>query len=167
MAHLATARLGIETLDIARLAHLEGRGHVDFLEVVGADDVAREPAQLLGGTDKGGQGDDAGVDEELGHLGNAADVFPAVLRAEAEVGVDAGTDVVAVEQAAQEATAVQLALQGHGQGALAGTAQAGEPEHHAALAQQTLLVGAREHTVEYGVDVVGGGHGKRDLTDEK
>ena len=80
---------------------------------------ARQGAQVVRGTDEGGHGDDAGVHEELRHLGDAAYVLAPVVGREAQVVVDARADVVAVQHAAEVAAAVELALQGDGQGALA------------------------------------------------
>lgn len=47
------------------------------------------------GRDEGGDGDGGGVREEFGDFGDAADVFVAVGLGEAEVFVQAETDVVA------------------------------------------------------------------------
>ena len=153
MGDFAAAGFGVEALDIAALALLEGRGDEDFLEIVGADDLGGHLAHLFGGTDKGGDGDDARIYEEFGHFGDAADILATVLGRETEIGIDTCADIVAIEDAAQAAAAMQLALKGNGYGALARAAQAREPQHDALLAQQRFLVGAAEHLVEYGIDV--------------
>src|SRR6266436_720475 len=43
------------------------------------------------------RGDHAGIGEELGHFANAADVFGPVLGAEAEIAIQAHTNVITVE----------------------------------------------------------------------
>ena len=53
--------------------------------------------------------DEPGVDHQLGHLGDAADVLDAVGLGEAEVLVQPMADVVAVEEVGVAAQRVQLA----------------------------------------------------------
>ena len=60
--------------------------------------------------DEASDGNGAGVGKQFGHLGDAADVFLAVLRGEAEIFVEAEADVVAVETVG--ALAVGFADQG-------------------------------------------------------
>ena len=150
--HLATAGAGIETLHVAPLALFDGRGDVDLAEVLGADDVAGHLSQFFRGGDEAGYRHDACVDEELANLGYAADVLAPVLGREAEVGVDACADVVAVENAAEDAPPVQLALHTCCHGALAAAAEAGHPYHDAVLTEQRLFVLSAHHLVEDGVN---------------
>ena len=100
MGDFAAAGFGVEALDIAALALFEGRGDEDFLEIVGADDLGGHLAHLFGGTDKGGDGDDARIYEEFGHFGDAADILATVLGRETEIGIDTCADIVAIEDAA-------------------------------------------------------------------
>ena len=104
--YLATACLGIEAFHIATLALFNRSRNVDFLEVVGTDDVGSHLSQFLGGTDEGSNGDDARVDKKFGHFGNASDVFLAVVGRKSQVGIDAATYVVAVENAAKQSATV-------------------------------------------------------------
>ena len=69
-----------------------------------------------------------GVGKQLGHFADAPDVFRAVLGRETEVGAKAVADVVAVEDVGVAAQVEQLALQFGGDGGLAGTGQAGQPD---------------------------------------
>ena len=100
MGDFAAAGFGVEALDIAALALFEGRGDEYFLEIVGADDLGGHLAHLFGGTDKGGDGDDARIYEEFGHFGDAADILATVLGRETEIGIDTCADIVAIEDAA-------------------------------------------------------------------
>ena len=96
--HLSTSGASIETLHVATFTLGEWRGDIDFAEVGGADDVACHLSEFVCGRDEAGYRHDTCIDEEFTYLGYATDVFAAVFFGEAEVGVDAGTDVVAVEQ---------------------------------------------------------------------
>lgn len=82
------------------------------------------------GGDEARDGDGAAVGEQFGDLGDAADVFLAVLGGEAEVLVEAEADVVAVEAVGGEVVGVseQGLLEGDGDGGLAGGGEAGEPD---------------------------------------
>ena len=96
---LSGACFFVETLSVALFADFERRGDVDFEELNPsfARDLTGSAAVVLVGRDEGGDDDDAGVGEELGGFGDAADVFHAVFGGEAEVAVEPVADVVAVE----------------------------------------------------------------------
>ena len=83
--------------------------------------------------DERAQHDQAGIDHQLGHLADAADVLDAVGVGEAEIAVEAVAHVVAVEQHGVDAARVQRLLDQIGDGRLAGAGQAGEPQHRAAV----------------------------------
>jgi MFS family permease len=91
--------------------------------------VARHPPLGAEGRDEGDEHDQAGIGDQLRHLGDAADVLDAVGVGEAEVAVEAVADIVAVEDVGVAAHRVQLLLDEVGDGRLARARQAGEPEH--------------------------------------
>ena len=74
----------------------------------------------------------AGVQHQLRDLGNAADVLHPILVSEAEIAVEAMTDVVAVEEHCVTACPVQRLLDEVGDGRFSGTGQASQP-HDAGL----------------------------------
>ena len=74
------------------------------------------------------------IDEQLGHLANAADVLGAVGVGEAQVLAEAMAHVVAIEHVAGEALFKQGRINRVGQGALAGAREAREPKNGAAVA---------------------------------
>ena len=87
---LARSSLLVETLGVALLSHFEGNvdkhlnegdGLVGTLGL-GVKGASRVAVRAVGG-DEGGDGDGGRVGEELGYLGDAADVFVAVLFGEA------------------------------------------------------------------------------------
>ena len=96
--------------------------------------VAHHPPLGAERRDEGAQHDQAGVDEQLRDLADAADVLDAVGVGEAEVAVEAVAHVVAVEHVGVVARAVQLALDEVGDGRLARAGQAGEPQDRRLLA---------------------------------
>ena len=150
----ATARAGIKTFHVPLFAHLKWCGHEDFFEVVLPNDVFSHLADFLRWADEGGDGDDARVDKEFAHFGDAPNVFAAVFGRETQVGVDARADVVAIEDATEQAAILQGAFQSNGHGAFSRAAQSGEPEHHTALPEQLFFVFTLEHAVVDGVDVI-------------
>ena len=95
----ALLRFAIEALDVALLAGLEGAFDVDFEEVFRADDLAGELAERFLGRDEGVEADEAGLEEELGDFGDAADVFLAVGVGETEAPVEAVAEVPVVQLA--------------------------------------------------------------------
>lgn len=83
---------------------------------------------LLVWGDEGRQGDDAGVGKELRHLGDSSDVLVSVLLAEAQVLVQAESDVVTVESVALDVVLEQFSLERTSNSALSGGTQTCEPE---------------------------------------
>ena len=75
------------------------------------------------------------------HFCYAADILYTVFGREAQVVVDAATDVVSVQDAAQKSPLLQFTFQGDSDGAFPRTAQSGEPYHDAMLMEERFLVG--------------------------
>lgn len=94
--------------------------------------------------------------EKFGDLGDAADVFQAIVIRESEIGIESGAHVIAIEDDRGAALLVEYALGGIGDGGFSGTGEPAKPDHDAALPEQTLFVLALEKAVELGVNV--GGH---------
>ena len=147
------ARLGIKAFHVATLTLLKRGAHPHFQEVVVADDVGSHGPHGVVGTDKCGDGHDAGVDKQLAHFGNTTYVLHTVGGGEAEVAVDAAADVVAVKDATEDASLLQLSLESYGDGALSGATEPGEPHHESPLRKELLLVVASEHLVENRIDI--------------
>lgn len=76
------------------------------------------------GRDEAGDADQAGVGEELGHLGDAPDVLLAVLGSEAQVLVQTVPDVVPVQRVAGNAVRHQILLKSKAHGGFTGTGEA-------------------------------------------
>lgn len=99
------ASLLVQTLGVTLLGHLNGDINIDLDErqtglLAGGGNLV----QLTGsvtifavGRDEGSNGDGVGVREQLGDLGNAADVLVAIGLAESKVLVQSEADVVAVQ----------------------------------------------------------------------
>jgi hypothetical protein len=75
---------------------------------------------------------------------------------EAEVGVEAGAEVIAIEDGGEAALLVEDAFGGVGDGGFSGAGEAAEPDDDAALAEEVFLIVAVEEAVMFGKDV---GHG--------
>jgi hypothetical protein len=114
------ASLLVQTLGVTLLSHLNGDINIDLDErqtglLAGRGNLV----QLAGsvtilpvGRDEGSNGDGVGVGEQLGDLGNAADVLVAVGLAESKVLVQSEADVVAVQAVGVDTTvADELVLQ--------------------------------------------------------
>ena len=86
------------------------------------------------GGNEGGQHDHSRIQEKLGDLTNAADVFFAVRIGETEVFAQAMAHVVAIQHVGGQPALEQCGIDRVGQGAFAGSGQAGKPENGAAVA---------------------------------
>src|SRR5262245_52291998 len=96
-------------------AHVQGRGKVYDQKAIGAYGGGGFLAHGFLGSDEGGENDDAGVVEELGDFGAAAEVFAAFIGGEAEVLADAAAHVLAVEDDDSPALVEEAALERKGE----------------------------------------------------
>jgi hypothetical protein len=114
------ASLLVQTLRVTLLGHLNGDINIDLDErqtglLAGRGNLVQLAGSvtiLAVGRDEGSNGDGVGVGEQLGDLGNAADVLVAVGLAESKVLVQSEADVVAVQAVGVDTTvADELVLQ--------------------------------------------------------
>ena len=121
IGNAAGARLGVQALDVALLAHFQRRIDEHLDELAGREQVAGHPSFAAERRDERDQHDQAGIDHQFRNFGDAADVLDAVLVAEAKVVVQAMADVVAVEQVGVVAAGEQAFFDHIGDGRLART----------------------------------------------
>ena len=110
-------------------------------EVIRADNFAGHFAVVTIGRNKCGNRDHPGLIEQTRYFGDAADVLLAFFGGEAEIAIQAVTDIVAIEDETKFAVGDELFFEFLGDGRFAGTAQPGQPDGHAALAEDFLPVG--------------------------
>lgn len=115
----ALGGLGIEAFDIAGGAGFVASPDIN-LEKISAENAAGDIAEFAARGDGGDDRDDALGGEKPGDLGDAADVFEAVIVREAKVRVEAGAHVIAIEDDRGAALLVQHALGGIGDGGFSG-----------------------------------------------
>src|SRR5713226_617420 len=131
---LVGAGFRVQAFGVALLADFDRRVHIDFDEFARRYHRAHQVAVRAVGRNERGDDDDARVGEQFGQFADATDVFLAVFGRETEVGTKAVPNVVAVEHISVPAQIEQFALQLDGNGGLARTGQAGEPDDAAAVA---------------------------------
>ncbi|TLS23288.1 uncharacterized protein PpBr36_05932 [Pyricularia pennisetigena] len=149
------AGLLVQTLGVALLSDLDGDVDVDLDELERLVALLRGlgvqlPGRLPVGAvrrDEGRQRHDGAVGKQLGHLGDPADVFVAVLFREAQVLVEPEPHVVAVEPVRRQAQVQQVLLQRRRHRRLARRRQPREPDCEAALAAQLVTLAARQAVV--------------------
>ena len=134
LGDLATARLGVESLDVAGFADGE-RGVDEDLD----ERMVREGGAGLGavGGQRSDQGDERDVTrtgEEAGNGGGTTDAFGAVGGGEAEVAVERDAEVVAIDADDVTAGVEESALNGFGDGRLARAGEAREPDNRRRVA---------------------------------
>ena len=109
-------------------------------------------------TDETGYRYGRGIGEQFCDFGDAADVFGAVGRGEAEVLIEAEADVVAIEAVGGEGVLEEVLFEGGGDGGFAGGGEAGEPDCEAGLAAEGGAFRVREGGVPC---YVAGGEGRQ------
>lgn len=159
---LSGAGLLVQTLGVALLGDLDGYVDVDL------DELERLVALLRGlrvqlssrlpvgavRRDERRQRHDGAVGKQLGHLGNAADVFVAVLFRKAQVLIEPEPDVVAVQPVRGQAQVQKVLLQRRCHRRLARRRQTCEPDCEAALAAQLVALAAGQAVVPGDVAVL-------------
>ena len=138
---LAAAGLGVHSLGVALLAHLERRVDEHLDELIGAHHVAHivagRPVRADGGAD-----DHAAVADDLRrHEADAADVDVPVFLAETQPLGEVRAHDVAVEHRHLPAVLEEELGQHLGRGRFAGAAQAGEPDADALLVPRRVGFG--------------------------
>jgi hypothetical protein len=126
--HLFCSGFGVEAFHIARGADFERAVDVDEMDLL-AEDLPHEGTMVLFGCHEGA---DDGVTlrgEELGEVRGAAEVLAAVGIAEAEVGTEAGAEIITIKEHDGLAHCLQMITQGPRERRFAGGWQAEEPEH--------------------------------------
>ena len=91
--------------------------------------------------------------EDFGNFGNPADILKAILITEAEVGVQAGSEVVTVEDRGEATLLVKDAFCGICDGGFSGTGQAAHPDDDAALAKKVFFVLTMQEAMKLGMDI--------------
>ena len=125
----AGARLGVELLGIALLAHFQRRVNKNLHEPAGPDPLSRLLSTRAKRRDQRRHHEYLSVQQQPRDLCRPAHVLVAIGFAEPKIGVEAAAQVVAVENAHGEAQVSQTACQCAGQRGLAGGRQAGKPQH--------------------------------------
>ena len=130
--------------------------HFSFPAAPGHSPTSRPggSAKFPPGGNEGDDGDRPRVEKQSGNFGDSTNVFPAVLIAKPEIGIEPAADVVSVEDHGVTAFGVEPAFQRIGNRALAASREAIQPSHDASLAEHAFLVGATKHPVEFGVNLV-------------
>jgi len=113
---------------------------VNFTEKLGPDDRPGQCAILGEGGNKGSDDDEAGVVHQLRHFCDAADIFRAILGAEAQIAIKPMAYIIAIEYERQPSLIQQAPFQGKGQGRLSRGTQTRQPECDRLVPQQLLAV---------------------------
>ncbi len=145
---LAGPRFLVELLRVPLLANFQRRIDEDLDEIVAAlqCDLAGAAAVRAVGRDESGNNHRAAVGHEVGHFGDAPDVFHAILGGEAEVRVQAVPDIVAVKDVHMDIAVEEFPLERLGDGRFAGAAQTCEPDDAAAMAVAQRCDAARSRS---------------------
>ena len=83
---------------------------------------------LSEGGDEGDEADDTGVGEELGDFTDSSDVLLSVGEGEAEILVEAVSDIVTVKDVSWDTLGDEVLLELHGDGRFTGSGETGEPD---------------------------------------
>lgn len=105
-----------------------------------ANDLARGFSINAIGRNECGNHDQAGIVHQARHLGNAANIFRAILRGKPQITVQPVAHIIAIQHITSTALINQLALQRKSKSRLAGGTQARQPECRWALIQQRLAL---------------------------
>ena len=136
------ARFFVQAFGVACFTHVDGYIDQDLDEGQAglAMNLPDQVAVLAVGANEAGERNHAGIGEESGDLADAADILLTVGRGKTQIPVQAVADIVAVEHIGQLTAFDQGMLEGESDGALAGTAESGEPDGCPILGEQFLPV---------------------------
>lgn len=135
---LPRPRLLVESLHVALFAHLQRGLAVDLDEIAVHDQAAHALAVGTERRDEGGHRDHTGLDKQLGHLADAADILHAVHIRKPEIAAQAVADIIAVQHEGAAFQRMQFFFHRMRQGRFSGPGQPGEPQDGALVAVQGL-----------------------------
>ena len=154
MCDFATGGFGVESFDVALFTDFVAGLDVNFKNIA-AEDAACEVTEFAAWGDGGNEGDGPLRNQNLSDLRDAADVFKSVFIGETEVGIEAGAEVVAIEDGGEAPLLMENALDGIGDGGFPRAGKPAKPDDDAALAEEVFLILAMKKAVEFGMDVHG------------
>jgi len=137
---LPAAGFRIEAFDITLFTYGEGGIHEDLNKIVFPDDPFCHFPDVIRGTDKAVDGDDAGVDEELRNFCDPADILKTVSFGKGEVIVDARADDVTVKDLREIAQLMKPLLKLLGDGCLPRPGKPGHPDYPRTLVKEFFFV---------------------------
>ena len=132
---LPSPGFGIETLRVTAFSNGKRRMNMHFNEWNASGQVARAHAVAIGSVraDHANNGYDAGPRHQQRGFARTANRFLPSSGIEPDTGVQAMAKIVAIKATGQAADLQEAVFHVHGDGALAGATQAGEPRGDAAL----------------------------------
>ena len=108
----------------------------------------KHSAFFVGG-DEGGKHQDPGIHHNFGHLGNSADVFFSVYRAQTQIIVQTTADIVPIQNITSDAHVEQTLFEGMGQGGFPATGKASKPYQRASVAVEAVAVGLLDAALKW------------------
>ena len=150
---LAAGGFGVEAFDVALFTGFVGGFYVNFKKVFLSENASGEIAELALWGDGGDENDGAVVDKNFGHFRDAADVLKTVFIGEAEIAIQAGAEVIAIEDEGEAALLVEDALGGVGDGGFTRAGESAHPDGEAFLFEEGFLVVAVEEAVGFGKNI--------------
>jgi hypothetical protein len=109
-----------------------------FQKVVGADDSPDPLTVFTHGGDETTQGDKAGIEKQVDHFGDPAEILAALFGAEAQTGAQAMADIVAIQDKGAAAQDMELLFHGMGKRGFPGPGKPRKPEGAGTMAIQEL-----------------------------
>jgi hypothetical protein len=125
---LTPACLCIQAFDIAPFAFFDRRADINLQEILFSDDGCRHFPQIVVRADKSRYGYNTRIDKKFAYFGYPADILHPVFRREAQVVIDPATDIISIQDAAQQTAFMQLTFKRNSNRTLTGT----RPSHCAA-----------------------------------
>ena len=118
---LAASGFGIESFYVPFFKGFVGGFDVGLEEVFLADDSPCEIAEFAAGCDRGDEDDHAVFHKNFGGLCDPADVFQAVVIGKSEIGIEAGAQIVPIQDDSETPLLMEDAFRCIGDGGFAGT----------------------------------------------
>ena len=150
----------VKAFRVSFFALVHGAFHVALIERIVFHQFSYKHSAFFVRGDEGGKHQDPGIHHNFGHLGNSADVFLSVYRAQTQIIVQTTADIVPIQNITSDAHVEQTLFKGMGQGGFPAAGKASKPYQRASVAVEAVAVGLLDGALKW-EDI--GFHGGRDF----
>ena len=109
--NFSLARFGVQSFHIPLFTLFQRGAYENFQEIIFSDNIRCHFTDIIIGTDKCRNRNDAAVQKQLGYFGDTTDILYTVSFGEAQIIVDTAADIVSIQNTAKQSALMEFTFQ--------------------------------------------------------